>query len=245
MYAPPPFGYALTVCRYERTTIASSIEIATAIGPDEPRRPDARDQEDPEDLLARVRDRRQRVGREHRQGQDLGEQRVLELAAGHGAADEQPLRDASRGGRRSSTSGRCYPAGSDALGGSLADPPVADPGLGHDQLRRLRVVAELLAQRTDVGTQVGGLGPVALAPDLAQEPLVGEELARGSRRAPRAASTRWGSGAPARRRVRPVAGRGRPRASRTSARARSAPREPCAASPRARARAAPPSRTAS
>jgi len=32
MYAPPPFGYARTVCRYDETTIAMSAAIASAIG---------------------------------------------------------------------------------------------------------------------------------------------------------------------------------------------------------------------
>src|SRR5262245_16983043 len=32
MYAPPPFGYARTVCRYDAITITISVEIAIAIG---------------------------------------------------------------------------------------------------------------------------------------------------------------------------------------------------------------------
>ena len=60
---------------------------------------------------------------------------------------------------------------------AFGDPAVPDAGLGDDQLRRLRVVAELLAEGPHVGAQVGGLRAVPLAPDLAQEPLVGQELA--------------------------------------------------------------------
>ena len=59
----------------------------------------------------------------------------------------------------------------------FGDPAVPDARLGHDQRRGLRVVAELLAQRSDVGAQVRRLGAVPLTPDLAQQPLMGEELA--------------------------------------------------------------------
>ena len=66
--------------------------IANEIGQDEVRsRAEAREDEHDQRGLRRVRDRRERVGCEDRQREELREERVLHLAARHRPADEDPL----------------------------------------------------------------------------------------------------------------------------------------------------------
>src|SRR5689334_19817523 len=58
-----------------------------------------------------------------------------------------------------------------------ADPAVADAGLGDDEARIGSVVAQLAPELTHVDAQVVALRAVAATPHLAQEVLVGEQLA--------------------------------------------------------------------
>src|SRR5437667_2807192 len=58
------------------------------------------------------------------------------------------------------------------------DPAIADPGFGQDEPRVRGVVAELLAELTHIDAQVVALAAVALTPDLTQEVLLCQELAR-------------------------------------------------------------------
>ena len=50
---------------------------------------------------------------------------------------------------------------------------VADPALGHDVSRRIRIIAELLPQFLDEGPHQFRIAVVAPAPDLAQQRIVG------------------------------------------------------------------------
>ena len=77
MYAPPPFGYAWIVCRYENTTIASIDAMTTPIGVASAQRRDAADHQDAQDLFGRVCHRRQRVRGEHGQTGDPGKPLVV------------------------------------------------------------------------------------------------------------------------------------------------------------------------
>ena len=77
MYAPPPLGYAWIVCRYEKTTIARSVAMSEADRRGERERRRAADDQHAQDFFGRVRDRRQRVGREHREARDPGQPFVM------------------------------------------------------------------------------------------------------------------------------------------------------------------------
>ena len=91
MYAPPELSYTCTVCRYERTTIASSAAIAIEIGKTRCAEPaDGRDEHD-ERRLGRVRDRRERVRREDRKREPLREERLVHLVGRHRTSDEVAL----------------------------------------------------------------------------------------------------------------------------------------------------------
>ena len=80
MYAPPAVGYALIVCRYDRIRNASTTSSAIVIGTTSANAatPTA-GIEHPQDLLGRVRRRREVVGCEHRERGRLAEPLVHEL----------------------------------------------------------------------------------------------------------------------------------------------------------------------
>ena len=65
--------------------------MTKAIGAREAERADADEDQDAQDLLGRVRDRGQRVGRQHRQPGEPRQSFVMREVRGNRLADDQPL----------------------------------------------------------------------------------------------------------------------------------------------------------
>jgi hypothetical protein len=96
MYDPPPRGYARTVCRYDVTTIASRSAIAPPIGSIALSAAAPGQREDEHHLLGGVRDRGERVRRQDRKREQLGEQLVLLFVRRQSAAQQQSFDHAAR-----------------------------------------------------------------------------------------------------------------------------------------------------
>ena len=91
MYAPPPLGYAWSVWRYEKTTIARIDAMIDGDGARERQRAHVDEDQDPQNLFGRVRDRRQRIGRQHGEAGDAGETFVMGQMRRDRLADDEPL----------------------------------------------------------------------------------------------------------------------------------------------------------
>jgi hypothetical protein len=91
MQAPPPDGYAWIAWRHENATSAREDRDRPADRPGEAQRREAADDEDAQDFFRGVGDRRQGVGRQHRETGHAGQPFVMREMCGNRTAEEQPL----------------------------------------------------------------------------------------------------------------------------------------------------------
>ena len=95
-YEPPPFGYARTVCWYDRATKTSRIDHRHG---DVDRKGDghgAREHQSQQDLLGRVRRGRDGIRREDRQRELLGQPLLRLLSRRHRTAEQDALHGRTR-----------------------------------------------------------------------------------------------------------------------------------------------------